>query len=109
MKLLFDQNLSPRLVELLADAFPDSGHAEHLELGGASDLELWDFAKRQGFAIVSKDEDFNHLSVLRGSPPKFVWILLGNCTTQQVAQLLRQHITELQKFEQSDVGTLALG
>ncbi len=109
MKLLFDQNLSPRLVDLLADAYPGSGHAEHLGLGQASDLELWDFAKRQGFAIVSKDEDFNHLSVLRGSPPKFVWILLGNCTTQEVEQLLRRHLPELQKFEMSDVGTLALG
>ena len=63
MKLLFDQNLSPQLAPDLDDVFPGSAHVEPLGLGTAKDGEVWEFAKANGFAIVSKDEDFHLLSV----------------------------------------------
>ena len=110
MKLLFDQNLSPRLVSRLADIFPASQHVEDAGLGTASDDTIWDYARTHDLAVVSKDEDYSHLSVMRGCPPKVLWLLLGNCTTAQVESLLRKHQTDIMAFESDpNVGVLALG
>jgi predicted nuclease of predicted toxin-antitoxin system len=89
MKLLFDQNVSPKLVALLADLFPGSAHADPLGLATADDDVLWNYASTNGFTIISKDEDFNLLSVARGAPPKVIWLQLGNCTTAVVETALR--------------------
>lgn len=78
MKLLFDQNLSPRLPRLLADLFPDSVHVRDVGLRDAPDADIWRFAKENGFVIVSKDSDFQQRSLLYGFPPKFVWVRVGN-------------------------------
>ena len=91
MKLLFDQNLSPRLPQLLSDLFPDSVHVRALGLTTADDIAIWDFAKANGFAIVSKDSDFQQRSLLYGAPPKFIWLRLGNCSVTDSASLLREH------------------
>lgn len=65
---------------------------------------------RQACLLASKDEDFHRLSVLRGAPPKIVWIRLGNCTTEEVAALLRHHEAALRLFAHQDEATfLALG
>jgi len=91
MKLLFDHNLSPRLAQRLSDLFPDSSHVALHGLDQASDLEVWSFAGREGFTLVTKDTDFNDLATLRGAPPKVIWLRIGNCTTADVEQLLRLH------------------
>ena len=70
MKLLFDQNLSPRLPVTLADIFPDSVHVREVDLRDADDSIIWEYAKQHEFAIVSKDADFQQRSLLYGSPPK---------------------------------------
>ena len=59
MKLLFDHNLSPKLVNRLADLFPDSSHVKGVGLDYASDDQVREHARLNGFAIVTKDEDFN--------------------------------------------------
>ena len=64
MKLLFDQNLAPWLVALLADIFPASEHVRNVGLAAADDLAVWEYAKANGFAVVSKDADFRKLSFL---------------------------------------------
>jgi predicted nuclease of predicted toxin-antitoxin system len=89
VRLLFDQNLSPRLVGRLADLHPDSAHVHTLGLDRADDGVVWEYAREHGYAIVTKDADFGDLSVLRGFPPKVIWIRLGNCTTRQVEALFR--------------------
>ncbi|MSU80679.1 MAG: hypothetical protein EXS16_21650 [Gemmataceae bacterium] len=110
MKLLFEQNLSPKLVTRLADLFPGSSHVLTEGLDCADDDLVWEHAKVNGFAIVTKDEDYNNLSVVRGSPPKVLWIQLGNCTTIQVEALLRVHFSDIEAFEQdTSTGTLVLG
>jgi predicted nuclease of predicted toxin-antitoxin system len=81
VKLLFDENLSPRLVERLKDVYPDSQHVSDVELGSANDSAIWEYAKRYWFAIVSKDSDFAERGVLEGDPPKVIWIRLGNCSS----------------------------
>jgi predicted nuclease of predicted toxin-antitoxin system len=58
VKLLFDQNLSPRLVGLLADVFPGSLHVRQVGLERADDESIWSLARDRSFAIVTKDSDF---------------------------------------------------
>lgn len=109
MKLPFDQNLSPKLVNLLADLFPGSSHVQSAGLDCANDDQIWEHARLNGFAIVTKDEDYNNLSVVRGSPPKVLWLQLGNCTTAQVAALFRARFADSEAFEKDpSVGTLVL-
>jgi len=71
-KLLFDQNLSPKLINRLADLYPNSDHLDLLGLGTADDALVWEHARRNGFLVITKDADFADLSVLRGFPPKVV-------------------------------------
>jgi predicted nuclease of predicted toxin-antitoxin system len=102
MKLLFDQNLSPRLVRRLADIYPDSAHVREVGLRDAEDSAIWDYAKLNGFAIVSKDSDFQQRSLLYGSPPKFIWLRAGNCPVKVVEDLLRQHSVAIHTFGLDD-------
>ena len=74
MKLLFDQNMSFILVRCLADTFPGSSHVQFVGLDCVSNDQVWEYAKLNGLVIVTKDEDFNDLSVMRGSPPKVIWL-----------------------------------
>jgi predicted nuclease of predicted toxin-antitoxin system len=84
VRLLFDQNLSFRLVRRLADAYPESQHVRDVDLGSAADGDIWTYAGGQGFVLVSKDGDFHQRSFLLGPPPKFVWLRVGNCTTDEI-------------------------
>lgn len=109
MKLLFDHNLSPRLVKRLADLHPHSSHVFSLGLDQAPDELLWERARQDGYAIVTKDSDFSDMSVLRGFPPKVIWIRIGNCTTQQIEDLLRKKDDAVVAFENDrTVGLLSL-
>lgn len=109
MKLLFDQNVSPKLVDRLADLFPESVHVQTLGLDSTDDEAIWRFARENGLAIVSKDVDYNNMSIRLGWPPKVIWLLTGNCTTAQLEVTFRAHYVVIAAFENDDsVGTLAL-
>lgn len=109
MRLRFDQNLSPMLVGCLVDLFGGSSHVQSVGLDRASEEQVWEYARLNGFAIVTKDEDYNNLSVIRGSPPKVIWLQLGNCTTDQIEALFCARFTDIEAFENdSSVGTLVL-
>ena len=99
MKLLFDQNLSHKLVVQLAAEFPGSAHVRDFGLTRAPDPEVWSYAAAHGFVIVSKDADFQQRALLIGHPPKVVWIRLGNCLTAAVAALLRSRRETLLAFD----------
>ena len=110
MKLLLDENLSPRLVDALKDVYPESQHVSGVELGGAEDSAVWQYAKRYGFAIVSKDSDFAERSVLESGPPKVIWIRLGNCTTREIEVQLRSAHEIVRAFiEKNEETCLLLG
>ena len=102
MKLLFDQNLSHKLVERLAERFPGSSHVRNVGLKTADDPVVWDYAKQNGFTIVSKDADFHQRSLLLGYPPKVIWIRLGNCSTKDVEELLTHYTDEIATFFEDD-------
>ncbi|OFV92862.1 MAG: hypothetical protein A3G76_01170 [Acidobacteria bacterium RIFCSPLOWO2_12_FULL_65_11] len=105
-RLFFDEPLSEELCESVADIFPGSLHVRLLGHGGASDTAVWELARTHGCLLVSKDEDFHRLSVLRGAPPKFMWIRLGNCSTRDVDQLLRLRRDDIVTFDEQDEATV---
>jgi len=109
MKLLFDENLSPKLVGMLADIYPDSTQVDRAGLGSESDIAVWEYARAHGFVIVSKDSDYQELSTFRGHPPKVIWLRRGNCSTQHIEGILRSNSVKLLDFSQNvDLGCLML-
>jgi|TARA_B100000315_G_scaffold256507_1_gene302581 predicted nuclease of predicted toxin-antitoxin system len=105
MRFLFDQNLSPRLQDLLADLYPGSIHVRAVGLKSADDEAVWSYAAQHGLTIVSKDSDFRQRSFLFAHPPKVVWVRRGNCSTTEVEAMLRGHHDNLATFEQDEEGS----
>ena len=110
MKLLFDHNLSPRLIKHLADLYPDSNHVYLLGLDQSPDEEVWESARRGGFLLVTKDADFSDLCLLLGFPPKVIFgIRRGNCATAAIEAILRNHHEDITLLERDEVvGVLTL-
>lgn len=109
MKLLFDHNLSPKLVNRLADLFPELTHLYTLGMDQADDREVWNYAQNNGFTIVTRDSDYNELLVLQGFPPKVIWIRRGNCSTSAIETMLRSHLLDIQTLiSDSVLGILTL-
>lgn len=98
MKLLFDENLPRSLVRRIADLWPGSAHVSAFELEQADDRDIWDFACRNQFTIVTKDSDFHARSILKGAPPQVIWLLIGNCTVQDIEDLLRLRASTILEF-----------
>jgi len=110
VKLLLDQNLSPRLARTLAAIYPDTTHVRGVGLQAADDDTVWAYASEHGFVIVSKDADFHQRSFVLGLPPKVVWIRRGNCSTVEIEGILRTRQADLLAFELDEHGAfLALG
>lgn len=91
MKLLFDQNISYRLVKKIIDTFPGAAQIKELGLVDATDREIWEYAKDNSYSIVTFDADFSDLSTLLGFPPKIVWLRSGNTVTSNLEKLLKKH------------------
>ena len=109
MKLLFDHNLSPKLVNRLSAEFPGSTHVSMHGLDQAMDDEIWDFAIKNGLTIVTKDADFSDMQLLRGFPPKVLWLQTGNCTNRYLEDLLRQEQPAIEVFGSNPkIGTMTL-
>jgi predicted nuclease of predicted toxin-antitoxin system len=110
VKLLFDENLSPQLADLLSDLYPDSAHVHQCGLASADDAAIWEYARTNGFTIVSKDSDFEERSILSGAPPKLIWVRARNCTSAEIENLLRAAFPVITRFIQEDQETcLILG
>lgn len=109
MNLLFDENLSARLVELLAEEFPASAHLEQALGRGRTDADVWQHAIAHGCAIVSKDNDFRQRAFMSGPPPKVIWLDVGNAGTERIAELMRSRKREVSRFGRgSEESLLAL-
>ncbi|WP_107671277.1 DUF5615 family PIN-like protein [Cyanothece sp. BG0011] len=109
MKLLFDHNLSPSLVNRLADLYPNSNHLYLMGLDRENDNIIWEIAKQQDYIIVTKDSDFNELLILKGFPPKVIWIRIGNCSTRMIESLLRNNYEIISHFSQDNsIGIITL-
>ncbi|MDN5848019.1 MAG: DUF5615 family PIN-like protein [Nitrococcus sp.] len=102
MRLLFDQNLSPRLAPRLDDLYPGSAHVQDFGLSQASDTTLLDFAEREGFILTSKDSDFFESALLRGQSAKIVWIRRGNCSTAEIENVLRRDVADIEHLARTE-------
>lgn len=101
MKLLFDQNISPRILKILPETLYRATHVNFNKLQDKNDLEIFNFAKSSGFCMVTQDSDFNDLLRLKGFPPKAIWFRLGNVKTEIIANLLVQRHQEIKVFYES--------
>lgn len=109
MKLLLDENISSKLVKFLVDEFPESSHIDYLRMQGTTDSDIWEYAKKEAYIIVSKDNDFRQRVFLFGSPPKVIWLSVGNGGTQVIKELLLSKVSEIKKFaNQRTEGLLVL-
>lgn len=104
--LLFDEHLSPKLCDSLAVEFPGSIHVHQVGLGNENDQMIWEFAREKDLVIVTKDSDFPDLQSVKGFPPKIVWVRIGNCSTAEITEVLRDH--HLQIFDMKTNGTVGL-
>ena len=102
MRLLFDENLALRLASAFSDVYPGSLHVTDCGLRGASDIEIWQYARDNGLVIVSKDSDYSQRSSLLGGAPKVIWLRIGNCTTTRADFVLRNTAERIQAFLASD-------
>lgn len=101
MKLLLDNNLSHKLCQPLSQQFGEVVHVRNVVGVDADDPTIWDFAVNNGFTILTKDNDFNDWSLLRGCPPKVIHLLCGNQTTLFILQLLLNNIDNIRVFVNS--------
>ena len=98
MKLLFDHNVSHKLVARIVDIFPESSQTRLLNLSRTNDPQLWLIAKTHGFVFVTKDKDVAELAILRGAPPKVLWLRMGNCRTIVIERVLRASFEVIEDF-----------
>jgi len=104
MKLLFDQNLSHKLVNRLSDIFPNCTHTRLNNLSEKDDITVWEFAKKEGYTIVSQDSDFLEISLIKDFPPKIIWIRTGNSSTNRIESILRENLTLIKNFVLAETG-----
>ena len=90
------------MLEKLNDVFQDIKHVDRVGLGGESDNAVWQYAKENGYMLVSKDSDFYDKSVLFGYPPKVIWIRRGNCSNKTIELILRNKIATIQAFNDDE-------
>lgn len=102
MRLLFDQNISFRILKTLSKEFSESSHVKKEGLINSPDKEIWDFARKNNFTIVTQDSDFNDLNVFYGFPPKVIWIRTGNLSTKLISEILLNYKSDLDKFIEDD-------
>ena len=98
MRLLFDQNLSPKLPISLEKHFDEAVHVQNIGLEASDDIGVWEFAKDKQLTIVTKDSDFNSMVSLFGFPPKVIWLRKGNCSTKQLELILLEHLNVIKEF-----------
>ena len=102
MKLLLDQNLSYRLVAALKDTIPELTHVKYEGLQDAEDQEIWETARRKGYTIVTLDIDFYELQLVKGIPPRIVWLRFGNLTKKEWNIFFQQNIGKIRSFLSDD-------
>lgn len=108
MKLLFDQNISFRLIKRISDFYPNAKQVRESGLENATDNEIFEYAKKNNYAIVSFDSDFCDLNIMRGFPPKIIWIRTGNTTTKNLEIILKNKHELIKTFMKENFGCLEI-
>lgn len=98
MKILFDQNISFRIINKIKHLFPEAQQVRELGLENSTDIEIWNFANQNNFTIITFDSDFFDISNIKGHPPKIIWLKTGNCTTNNVIEILTNKFEIIKDF-----------
>ncbi|HLX41855.1 MAG TPA: DUF5615 family PIN-like protein [Bryobacteraceae bacterium] len=108
MKLLFDESLSPKLVLVLRDLFPESESALLNGLARVGDRRILEYAAAHDFVLVSTDGDFERL--VRHIPGARV-VILGSCDypTEIAAEVLRRNAIRIGELAGSQGQLIVLG
>jgi predicted nuclease of predicted toxin-antitoxin system len=103
VKLLLDENLSWRMIKQLTPIFAEVVHASELKIKQpADDISIWDYAKKNGFTILSKDDDFEKIVLLRKAPPKLIHLKTYNLDTKKLVDLILENKYKIIEFVNSD-------
>lgn len=112
MKLLFDQNISFRIIPKIGIHFPEAKQVRQLGIENYSDIEIWKFAKDKEYTIVTFDGDFYDLSNFKGFPPKIIWLRFGNTKTDFIANIINSRHSIIKNFvgsaEYSEIACLEI-
>jgi predicted nuclease of predicted toxin-antitoxin system len=108
MNLLFDQNISFRLIKQIIDLYPNAKQVRELGLENSSDFKIFEFAKRNDYTIVTFDSDFFDLNTLHRFPPKIIWIRTGNTTTKNLETILKDKYELIKLFIEENYGCLEI-
>ncbi len=108
MKLLFDQNISFRLIRKIADLYPEAKQVRELGLENASDREIFDFAIKNKYTIVTFDADFCDINNLKNFPIKIIWLRTGNITTKNLERIFTEKFELIQTFLTENSGCLEI-
>ncbi|MDR0831188.1 MAG: DUF5615 family PIN-like protein [Prevotellaceae bacterium] len=102
MRLLFDQNISFRIVSHLPQSFAECKQVRHIGLQDKADMEIWQYARENDFTVVTFDADFYDITLVKGIPPKIIWLRTGNLTTKEIAELLILKYSLIKNFIKDD-------
>ena len=102
MKLLFDQNISYRIISKIETDFPEAKQVRQLGIEDNTDIDIWKFAKDNGYTIVTFDADFFDLSNLKGHPPKVIWLRFGNTKNDFLAEIISTRKSIINEFINSE-------
>jgi predicted nuclease of predicted toxin-antitoxin system len=78
--------------------YSESTSIKKENLLNALDREIWEYAKKNQYTIVTQDSDFNNLNILFGFPPKIIWIRTGNLSTSSIVGILVSYKGEIKEF-----------
>ena len=98
MKLLFDQNISFRVVNQLRAVLSESVGVGEVGLLNADDFQIWEYARQHGFSVVTFDRDIPDIGAVRGFPPKIIWLRTGNLTNRAIVALFNERMGEFAEF-----------
>ncbi len=109
IKLLFDQNLSYRLVSRLQEIYPESLHVASLGLDSSGDMDVWQYAKANGYTLVTKDSDFNDICTLYDFPPHIIWLRVGNSRVSAAQEVLIKYQNKIcEIIEENKTGIIEI-
>ena len=107
MRLLLDENLSPRLIPKLLSLFAGLTHVRDVGLKQADDQIIWEWAKANVYTIITADADFVALSQRLGWPPKVIQIEHCDFPFRVIEDLLRRSAVRISEFDKdSEAGLL---
>ncbi|RZM10250.1 MAG: hypothetical protein EOO88_48380 [Pedobacter sp.] len=98
MRLLFDQNISFRVVKQLKATFPDVIGVRECGLFNADDYQIWEYARQNNYTVVSFDKDIPDIGSVRGFPPRIIWLRTGNLSNQSILSLFLDHFEQFVAF-----------